>query len=113
MAKTKVQTPVKDFTGTAAGVEFVAGSGETDNPTALAYFKRHGYQVGDAGTPDDDSDDGVTSLNKMRIDELKAYADERSIDLGDATKKADILAVINAAESDESDDDLDDSSDDQ
>ena len=33
----------------------------------------------------------------MTVDELKAYAAERSIDLGDATKKADILTTIQAA----------------
>lgn len=46
MAKTKIETPVKDFTGTVAGVTFADGEGETDDPTALAYFKRHGYKVG-------------------------------------------------------------------
>ena len=32
-----------------------------------------------------------------KVDELKAYAGENSIDLGDATKKEDILAAITAA----------------
>jgi len=32
-----------------------------------------------------------------KVDELKAYAAERSIDLGDATRKADILAAIELA----------------
>jgi len=37
-------------------------------------------------------------LEKHTVDELKAYAAEREIDLGDAGKKADILAAIAAAE---------------
>lgn len=32
-----------------------------------------------------------------KVDELKAYASEKSIDLGAATKKEDILAAISAA----------------
>lgn len=41
-------------------------------------------------------------LSEMTIKELQAYADANGIDLGDATKKADILAAINAAEAEES-----------
>lgn len=37
-------------------------------------------------------------IDEMTIEELKAYAAEHSIDLGDATLKADILAAIKAAE---------------
>lgn len=41
----KIYTPVNGFTGQVAGVDFVKGVGETDNPRAIAYFKRHGYRV--------------------------------------------------------------------
>lgn len=34
---------------------------------------------------------------KMTVPELKAWAKENGIDLGDATKKADIIAVLEAA----------------
>lgn len=44
----------------------------------------------DAGT-------GEAPLSKLKVAELKAYATENSIDLGDASKKDDILAVIEAA----------------
>ena len=37
------------------------------------------------------------SLNRMKLDELRAYAASRGIDLGDATHKDDIRAVIDAA----------------
>jgi hypothetical protein len=46
----------------------------------------------------DDADDGEVNLKKLSIDELKAYAAEHAIDLGDATKKADIVAAIELAE---------------
>lgn len=47
----------------------------------------------------DDQEDGEPS-ESWTLPELKAYAGQREIDLGDATKKADILAVIQAAEDD-------------
>ena len=40
-----VTAPVADFRGNVAGVDFVAGQGETDNDNALTYFRRHGYKV--------------------------------------------------------------------
>ena len=42
--------------------------------------------------------DGPKAISDMRVDELKAYADENGIDLGDARKKLDILATIVEAE---------------
>ncbi|MEK3969455.1 hypothetical protein [Paenibacillus sp. FSL H7-0323] len=33
-------------------------------------------------------------LEKMKVDELKAYAFEHAIDLGDASKKEEVLAAI-------------------
>ena len=43
----KINTPVKGFTGTVAGVAFVNGAGESTDEAALAYFVRHGYTVDD------------------------------------------------------------------
>ncbi|ONH35722.1 hypothetical protein [Protofrankia sp. BMG5.30] len=36
-------------------------------------------------------------LDRLTVDELREYADEHDIDLGEASKKADIIAVIRAA----------------
>jgi hypothetical protein len=44
-----------------------------------------------------DEDESV-NLKKLNIDELKALAAERGVDLGDATKKADIIAAIELAD---------------
>ncbi|QQM45005.1 hypothetical protein [Streptomyces liliifuscus] len=41
---------------------------------------------------------GDTPLEKLTVEQLKAHADKHKIDLGDASKKADILAAIAAAE---------------
>lgn len=45
---TRIATPVAGFSGVVANVKFVDGVGETGNPTAVAYFKRHGYSIEDA-----------------------------------------------------------------
>lgn len=42
----RVQAPAAGFEGTVAGVTFEDGTGETTDPVALAYFRRHGYTVG-------------------------------------------------------------------
>lgn len=73
-------------------VVFNRGVGTTNDPEAAEKLKAMGYTVeGEAPAPAD-------PLAAMKVDELKAYAAEKGIDLGDATKKADILAAIRAAE---------------
>lgn len=58
-------------------------------------------EVADADkVPEDfegDDHDEAPSLSKMTVDELKAFAEANSIDLGDATKKADIISAIELA----------------
>lgn len=44
------------------------------------------------------NDGDVVDFEHMKIDELKAYADEHGVDLGEATKKADIIAVLEQAQ---------------
>lgn len=39
-----------------------------------------------------------TDIEKMKVTELKEYAEENGIDLGDATKKDEIIEVIKEAE---------------
>ena len=41
------------------------------------------------------------SIDEMKVDELKAYAAEHNIDLGEAKNKADILKTIQEAEAKE------------
>lgn len=52
--------------------------------------------------------DPPSDLASLKVDELKALADELGIDLGDATKKADIVDAIENATSDPDDDEDDD-----
>ena len=66
------------------------------NDTAKADILRaKGYTV--EGEPDQ-VEVQADPLKKMTVDELKEYAATNGIDLGEATKKADILAAIQAAE---------------
>lgn len=52
-----------------------------------------GYLEGDV--PEEQPQD--QPLDKLTVDQLKALAAERKIDLGDASKKADIIAAIELA----------------
>lgn len=94
MANTKtfiVEAPVKGYCGVGAGgVHFAYGKAEVNEGWVLDWYREHGYKV----TPKDGE---PKSLDKMNLNELKAYAEENGIDLGEATKKDDILAVIKAA----------------
>ena len=51
---------------------------------------------GDTDSGDDGSDQ-LPDLEKLNLDELRKLAEEQSIDLAGATKKADIIAAIQAA----------------
>ena len=57
---------------------------EDDDPRWIEWNNAHG-----------ESDDG---LDSMTVAELRSYAADNEIDLGDATRKADILEVIAGAE---------------
>lgn len=82
-----VRTPVEGFTGRVAGVDFRDGVGETTDRSALAYFARQGYQIGEG--------DGLAALT---VSELREHAERAGIDLTGATRKADIIDVIEQAE---------------
>lgn len=86
---------------TIAGVDFIDGVGETSDTWALAYFARQGYTIDDPDLdpmPADLTFGTTKDPVDMTVPELVAYATENQIDLDGATKKADILAAIIAAE---------------
>ena len=100
MAKVKTYT-VKvqgnpDFCGKGAGgVQFANGTAVNVSERMANWFKEHkGYDVEEEAEAA-----GEKSLDRMKKDELKAYAAEHNIDLTDVEDKvADILAAIKAAE---------------
>lgn len=72
-------------------IGFKGGTAETEDQAVAEKLKGLGYAVeGDFKEPD--------PMAAMTVKDLIAYAEEKKIDLGDKTKKADILAVIKAAE---------------
>ncbi|OMF17241.1 hypothetical protein BK131_04555 [Paenibacillus amylolyticus] len=47
---------------------------------------------------DEDKEPVETDIDKMKVDELRGYAEKNSIDLGDAKSKPEILNAIKEAE---------------
>ena len=64
---------------------------ETDEKAVAEKLKELGHTVVEA------KEEKKTNVDEMTVDELKAYAAANNIDLGEATKKADILAAIKNA----------------
>ncbi len=93
MSKKHIESPVKGFSGLVAGVHFVDGKGSTDSESAIAYFERQGYTVSGA-KPEERGYPAGDPSDKWKVEELKAYAAERNIDLGEAKKKDEIWAAL-------------------
>lgn len=91
----KVFSPNKDYTGISATVDFTQGVGECADPHLLDWFKSKGYTVEEFEKLDNSGD---LDLENMTVDELKAYAEEKGIDLGKATSQKGILEKILEAE---------------
>lgn len=90
--KKKAKTPnmVWDAANNRPLCKFVKGVFETNDEAVAEKLKGMGYEV--TGEAD------AKPIEEMKVDELKAYAAENNIDLGEATKKADILKIIQEAE---------------
>lgn len=93
-----ITAPVAEFNGVVAGVHFADGKAETDNEAALAYFERQGYGV-DRPAKEPDDPEPAGNLADFSVGKLREYAKAKGIDLGDASRKADVLAKIEKAES--------------
>lgn len=71
----------------AGGVQFANGQAVINECQLVNWFKEHEGYVVEAEDPFAD----------MKVAELKAYAETNGIELGEATKKEDIIAIIKAA----------------
>lgn len=72
-----------------------AASGQTQRASRSAYesvWRAEGWR--EVSSEEFVPEDVEKPVEKMKVDELKAHAEKRNIDLGEATKKDDILAVI-------------------
>lgn len=83
--------------------KFEGGEFSTADESVIARLRAaEDVEEVDASDEDEDDDsngdatDEPDDLNKRKVPELKAYAEEFGVDLGDATKKADIVAAIRA-----------------
>lgn len=86
----KIICPNKQYTGVSASVAFANGVGETDNLHLIDWFKARGYTVED--------EEPTSPFDGMTVDELKAYAAEKNIDIGNATSQAGIIKKIQGAD---------------
>ena len=101
MARAIVNTPVKGFTGEVAGIAFANGTADVDDPIALGYFERRGYDVIYAPSEPTPATipEGKPSTD-WKADQLKAYAEKHKLDLGSAKSKPELVAAIEKAEAD-------------
>ena len=86
----------EEFNETRYGIPFKRGIGETDNLELAQKLAAKGITVEDL--PESGEKKKAKSLEKMNLEELKAYAAEKEIDLAGLTVKADILARIKELE---------------
>ena len=88
----KIYSPNKQYSGISASVAFAKGVGETENPTLLEWFRGHGYSV------EEEEKKEPSSINEMDVDQLRSYAEEHKIDIGNSTSLNGILKKITDAE---------------
>lgn len=93
----KVIAPNQQYSGLSATVMFVNGVGETDDLHLLEWFKSRGYTVEHTEPEKGENQDDIP-IEKMTVAQLKEYAAKHEIDLGEATKKEDVLKVIQDAQ---------------
>ena len=91
--KPKTPNIVWDSSGNRPLCKFVKGVFETNDEQIAFKLKSMGHTV--RGEAD------AKPLDDMKVEELKAYAAEHNIELGDAAKKADILKIIQEVENKE------------
>lgn len=91
--KPKTPNIVWDSSGNRSLCKFVKGVFETNDEQIAFKLKSMGHTV--TGEAD------AKPLDEMKVEELKAYAAEHNIELGDAAKKADILKIIQEVENKE------------
>lgn len=73
-------------------IRFEDGVATTEDEATASKLKALGYEVDEMETP------AETDISKMTVKELKEYAAEKGINLGEASAKQDILACIAEAE---------------
>ena len=88
--KPKTPNIIWDASSNRPLCRFVKGVFETNDETLASKLKDLGHTV--------EGEADAKPIDEMKVDELKAYAAEHNIDLGEAKNKADILKTIQEAE---------------
>jgi len=88
--KPKTPNIIWDAAGNCPLCRFEKGVFATNDEALAAKLKSLGHMV--------EGEADAKPLDKMKLEELKAYAAERHIDLGEAASKADILQAIQVAD---------------
>lgn len=116
MAKLKVLAPNVGYNGKSAGHSFVDGVAEIDeNDPQINYFLAAGYTVGgevresdgaaDPSVPDSGVDPAPKPLSRLKVDELRALAAQRGVQVPEGATKPDLVDLLkgrDAADPDES-----------
>lgn len=89
------------FTGVSFGLKFMRGvSEDTTDEKLVKRLCKHGYALveePEAVDPEDTPDEEPAyNFDEMTVAELKEFAKANEIDLGEATRKADIIEVLKA-----------------
>lgn len=92
----KIYSPNESYVGVSASVAFSKGVGETEDKHLIEWFKQHGYKVDETEQNQQTNTGNEKPIDEMTVDELKAYAEGKNIDLTGLTKKEDILNKIKA-----------------
>lgn len=74
----KIYCPTFDFQGVRAGVSFVEGIGETDDPVKILWFKEHGYYVPD---PEPTSKKKSEPKVEVKTDENTCFYGDKNLDI--------------------------------
>lgn len=91
--KPKTPNILWDASSNRSLCRFVNGIFETNDETLASKLKDLGHTV--------EGEADAKPLDEMKVDELKTYAVEHNIDLGEAKNKADILKAIQETEAKE------------
>ncbi len=91
--KSKTPNIIWDTSNNRSLCRFVKGIFETNDETLASKLKDLGHTV--------EGEADAKPLDEMKVDELKIYAVEHNINLGEAKNKADILKAIQETESKE------------
>lgn len=92
----KIISPNNQYNGISAGVQFLKGVGECSDPYLIDWFKSKGYEVEDESFKPPAKEPSI--FDSMDVEQLKAYAKEKGIDIGNSTSLKGIIKKIEEAE---------------